>query len=169
MTESSLHFISRFDIEQALRRQRCADIDEDCGSKVHLRGLEPSEDKELYDKAHSKAESEVGDPARRQQQQLPTDVQNPGHTAGSLQRVLGRAGFAQRESHSVLGLPENVAQLIGTSDVRIVSVLTTGRRKGPVRPRRARTPSSSSFPRTCRSPGKTPAPRSDCLRGSRSR
>ena len=42
-------------------------------------------------------EPEVCNPARRQQQQLLADVQNPGHTAGRIQRVAKGARFAQCE------------------------------------------------------------------------
>ena len=41
---------------------------------------------------------EVGDPARCQQQELLADVQNSGDTAGSIQRVVEGAGFAQCEN-----------------------------------------------------------------------
>ena len=42
-------------------------------------------------------EPEVGDPAWCQQQQLLADVQNPGDSAGRIQRVVEGAGFAQCE------------------------------------------------------------------------
>lgn len=48
-------------------------------------------------------EPEVCNPARRQQQQLLADVQNPGHQPGSFQRVVKGAGFAQCERPVVQG------------------------------------------------------------------
>jgi hypothetical protein len=71
--------------------------------QFRLRGIGQSEGKELCDDAACKAEPEVGDPARCQQQQLLADVQNPGHQPGSLQRVVKGAGFAQRERPVVQG------------------------------------------------------------------
>ena len=71
--------------------------------QVRLRGLGQSEGKELSDDAACKAEPEVSDPARCQQQKLLVHGTNPGDTTGAEQHMVGSAGVTQRERPVVQG------------------------------------------------------------------